>query len=163
MPPQTTDPWKMALAALSRRDLTAAEIRRKLTRKKVTKDSVERVLARLAERGYVDDRNVAYNHARLRAEQGRRGPRRVRAEMIARGLPPALVDEVLREAFPSAEDGPALARAVSKICGPAGPPEAREERERLARKLIRAGFAPGAVLDWLHRSGSDEDFHDEIS
>ena len=158
----TTDPWQVALDALARRDRTCEEIRRLLRRRKVTPGDAEGVVARLVDRGYVNDRGVAYNHARYRREQGRRGPLRVRSELLARGIDAGIVDEVVREEFPADDTREAVDRAAERLAGRHGLPRDRAGSEKLARRLVRAGFPRSEVFAWLARGPELRDAHDDV-
>ena len=163
MPGARPDAWKIALDALSRRELSAAEIRRKLAARKCERTEIDRVVGLLLERGYVDDRRVAYNHASFRAEQGRRGPHRVRRELRARGLDPELVEGALEEAFADRTGLEAVRQAAGRLLGPAGPPRDGRARARLARRLVRDGFPQASVIEWLESLPEQQDCDDDIS
>jgi len=153
--------WNDALAALARRALTSRELRRKL-RRHHDEDSVDETLRRLVEARYVDDDQVAYNHAFARAKAGRRGPLRVKAELLARGVDREAADAAVSAAYPDDELPVAVGRAAAFIDRRAdsagaerdedGDRRPREARERTARKLMTAGFPHSAVAAWLSRS-----------
>jgi len=132
--------WQLALDYLSRRACTRAEIRRRLARGGFGEEETAAAVAKLERLALVDDREVAYNHARRRAEQGRRGVRRVRLELRQRGLEPDLIDEVLAEVFPPEGEEEAFVRAVRTLAPGGKIPEDRPGRIKLARRLVRAGF-----------------------
>jgi len=148
------DPWQAALAALARRALTEAEVRRKLARKGCPGEEVEAVLERLRRLRYVDDREVAYNHAAHRAREGRRGPLRVFRELLARGVSEELAREAVAAAFP--EDGrrEQARRALARVA-PGGVPRDPAERARVFRKMIRRGFAAAEVRALLDEDDDD--------
>ncbi len=140
------DAWDQALAFLARRAYTLAEIERKLSQKGHPSGVIAEVLGRLRELRLVDEGTLAYNHAARRAEEGRHGPDRVRRELLARGLSRSIVDEAMRQAFPS-EDGDApLVAAILRLTRGSGVPEDPASRARLARRLLRAGFRRSQVM-----------------
>ncbi len=153
-PRKPVDPWEAALAALARRALTEAEIRRKLSRKGVPDAAIDEVLARLRRLRYVDDREVAYNHAARRAREGRRGPLRVFRELLARGIDGELAREAVDAAYPREEDRERARAALSRL-SPGGVPRDPAERARLFRKMIRQGFAAGEVRALLDEVDDD--------
>ncbi|MDQ7005942.1 MAG: RecX family transcriptional regulator [Acidobacteriota bacterium] len=148
--------WDKALDLLSRRSYTRGEIRRRLVRAGWDEGEVGEVLLKLERLALVDDRQVAYNHARRRALESRRGRRRIRAELIRRDLEPDLVEEVLDEVLPPEQEEQALRRAAARLAPGGRIPRQRSERDRLARRLLRAGFAPGSVRSLLEGSGQDD-------
>lgn len=161
--PGLPDIHDAALDALERRALTRRELARRLLQKGFTPGEVDPELERLARAGLLDDAALAYNSARRRAEEGRRGPARVRAELIARGSAGDVATAAVAEAFPPAAADDALDRAARRLLR-RGPPATPEARDRLVRRLVRGGFAPGRVLSYLERAGADVDGldpHDE--
>ncbi len=155
MAARNRDPWQQALDALSHRALSREEIRRKLLRAGHAGERVAEVIEKLDRLSLVDDRAVAYNHAHHRAREARRGSFRVRGELLRRGLSPELVDEVLDEVFPPERREVYFRRVVARLAGREGEPADRTARERLARKLMRAGFPGGQVSSWLGESPGD--------
>lgn len=154
--PAKKSAWERALDALSRRALTTGEVAGKLARAGYTGEEIDGVLDRLRRLSFVDDSQVAYNHARRRAEEGRRGPLRVRSELLARGIPSELADEAIADAFPADQARERVNRAAEKLAGSKGVPADRAGRTKLARRLARAGFPVEMVTDWLER-GADDD------
>lgn len=103
---------------------------------------IEAVLARCLEHGLLDDR--AYGHALMRRLRNRgRSLNRVRGQLLSKGVPEDLCDQLLHEIGDS-ESELATAQIYAKRRG-LGPhrkrPELRSEhRERDLAKLGRAGF-----------------------
>ncbi len=91
-----------ALRMLDRRDYSRAELTKKLTEKGETQQDAEAVVARLAELGVVDDRRYAALVVRQYAGKGY-GEKRVRMELLRRGVPRELIDEALQQ-MPKQED-----------------------------------------------------------
>ena len=91
-----------ALRMLDRRDYSRAELTKKLVEKGETAENAEEVVSRLAELGVVDDRRYAALVVRQYAGKGY-GVRRVRMELIRRGVPRELLDAALDE-MPAQED-----------------------------------------------------------
>jgi regulatory protein len=154
--PSGKSAWERALDALSRRSLTLREVAGKLEKADHAASEVDDVLERLRRLKFVDDAQVAYNHAQRRAEEGRRGPQRVRAELLSRGVDPALADEAIADAFPADDARDRIRRAAAKLAGSRGIPTDRAGRAKLARRLARAGFPVESVSAWLEERGDDE-------
>ena len=100
-------------------------------------------MADLTARGYLDDEAFAHHWVAVRASRGY-GPARLRAELRARGVAPALVDAALAGA---GDDGELeRARAVARRRLPA---LQRGDRARTAARLrdhlLRRGYAPPVV------------------
>jgi len=95
-----------AVDALARRAYARVELGQHLLRKGFTEPVVTEALARLADRGYLDDLAYARGFVQSRMTGRAYGPRRVRTELARRGVAPALVDQVLAERAADAESAP---------------------------------------------------------
>ena len=151
------DLHEIALAVLARRALTVAELRTRLARAGFEPGLIAAEIERLVAVQLLDDRAVAYNHAHRRADEGRRGPARVSAELRARGIAADLVDDAVAAAFPAENAEAALGLAFDRLTRGTGVPRTRPERERLIRRLLRAGFPASQVLALLERAGCEGD------
>lgn len=137
--------YERAVAALARRALTASELRLRLARAGHPPPEIDAALRRLAELRLVDDRAVAYNHARSRAAAGRKGPARVRAELAARGIPGAAAQGAVDAAFDAEGVATAAARAFARFARGRPRPLSAADLARIAARLARAGF-PVAII-----------------
>ena len=88
--------YATSIKLLGARDHSSAEIRRKLAERDVGPDTIDAVLAELAEHRYVDDARYARLYAEQRANQGH-GPRSIESKLAERGLPSADVAAALDE------------------------------------------------------------------
>lgn len=144
--PAETSAWDRAIAYLARRDASYREIEATLLRAGHPRDEIASVLERLRERKLVDEKALAYNLASRRARQGRYGPARVRQELQGRGISRADIDDAIALAFPGDDDASRIAVAIDRFTAGRGVPDVPRERERLARRLLRGGFAPADVM-----------------
>ena len=134
-----------AVDALARRPYARAELGQHLQRKGFTEPVVTAALDRLAERGYLDDLAYARSFVRSRMTGRAYGPRRVRTELVRRGVASVLVEQVLAEHAVDAEVGPedgalvAGRRRMGALRGLA--PDVA--RRRLVGWLVRRGFGVG--------------------
>ena len=101
-------------------------------------------MRRLRQLHYLDDARVAQEAAAAAQRHGR-GSKRVRAELIAKGVAEGLIDAVLAETFAAEAD---LARAALRRRYPSAPQGARE-KARAAGFLLRQGFPESVVSDVL--------------
>lgn len=135
-----------ALAWLSRRRMTTAEVRERLGRLGIPAGEQEAVIARLIELGLMDD--AAYAEDLIaRAGQGREGPLRLRARLDRRGFDPALIDRTLEAA---ALDWSRIAERLAARYDVSDP----RARVRLMRRMSREGF-PAAVIRQLWENRGD--------
>ncbi|MCM2254832.1 MAG: recombination regulator RecX [Vicinamibacteria bacterium] len=156
--------WEQAIARLSRRDFSEAELRRALGRDGYAEPEVEAVLIRLREKRLLDDARYARRRAQRGLAERGMGRLRVRAELRSRGVHPKLADVAVAEALAEAPEPvriEALARAWWRT-HKSGEPQARVRR--LAGWLVRRGFPASAVADKLrHLFPRDADGFGEIA
>lgn len=84
---------------LGYRPRSEAEIRTRLARLGYSSSIREETLEKLRNLNYVNDKAVARNWARERAENRGYGPKRIEQELRTRGIGPSLVREVIHETF----------------------------------------------------------------
>jgi len=125
-----------ALNLLGYRARSEAELRERLRRYGYIEETIESVVLRLRELGYLDDAEFARMKAHEKAR--RYGPRRVSAELEKSGLGEALVREVVEEEFAGrSEVGEARAAAARRYNGRGSDAEAR----RVYGFLVRRGYS----------------------
>jgi regulatory protein len=114
----------------------------KLRRRGFAPDTVEATMARLAERGYLDDRSFAQGLVRRRGEL--RGPLALSAELASKGVDRALADEVLAEFDPDAQLASAT-RLAERLHARRPVSSYREMLDGVGAKLLRRGFSATVV------------------
>jgi regulatory protein len=125
-----------ALNLLGYRARSEAEIRDRLTRFGYGGETIEGVVLRLQELGYLDDVEFARMKAREKAR--RYGPRRVSVELKKSGVGEALAREVVEEEFAGrSEVGEARSAAARRYNGRGSDAEAR----RVYGFLVRRGYS----------------------
>ena len=132
---------------IARREYCSGELARELAGRGYGADVVRATLDELVEQRYVDDRRYAESFVRSRSQRGH-GPRRLRLDMEAAGLPADLVDEALA----AGPDWNALARDVRERRFGAEPPEDWTERARQSRFLQYRGFSNDHIASALGSS-----------
>ena len=141
--PTLTDPLARAIGLLARRSHSQWELRRKLRQKGHDPESVEAVMARLAELGYLNDRAFASQLVRRRASL--KGPRALSGELAARGVDRAEADAAVAE-FDAEAQLASATRLAERLYGKqeAGL-DYREVLNTIGAKLVRRGFSPAVV------------------
>jgi regulatory protein len=125
-----------ALNLLGYRARSEAEIRDRLTRFGYVEGTIEGVVLRMQELGYLDDAEFARMKAREKAR--RYGPRRVSVELRNSGVGEALAREVVEEEFAGrSEVGEARSAAARRYNGRGSDAEAR----RVYGFLVRRGYS----------------------
>ena len=125
-----------ALNLLGYRARSEAEIKDRLGRYGYAGETIEAVVGRLEELGYLDDAEFARLKAREKAR--RYGPRRVSVELRKSGVGEELAREVVEEEFAGrSEVGDARSAAVRRYNGRGSDAEAR----RVYGFLVRRGYS----------------------
>lgn len=125
-----------ALNLLGYRARSEAEVRERLRRYGYVEETVEAVVLRLQELGYLDDAEFARLKAREKAR--RYGPRRVSTELRQSGVAEALAKQVVQEEFAGrSEVGEARSAAARRYNGRGSDAEAR----RVYGFLVRRGYS----------------------
>jgi regulatory protein len=145
--------YDYALKALGRSMRTESELRRQMRQRVEPGESgeatVNSVVTRLKEHGYLDDKSFAETFTRLRVENEKLGSRTVRQKLAQKGVPAPIVNETI-EARYAGTDEEALARQhierkrLKK-------PENEKETARILRRLIAAGFSTRTIYKILRQ------------
>jgi regulatory protein len=128
-----------ALRQLARRELSEAQIRQRLSKRGFTSDDIDSALTRLRETGSVDDARVAAAIARSQLSIKKRGERRVRREIEAAGISPALAARAVAEVYGEVDADALLAAAIDRRLGTRRLDDDRD-MARLYRYLVGQGF-----------------------
>jgi regulatory protein len=129
---------QLAYRALSSRDRTVAEMRTWLERKRVPPGAIEHAVAELEAAGFLDDARFAERFAEDKRGIDLWGGERIQRDLLRRGVPPALVEEVV-----SARDRELELEAALLLLGERmAPPADDRERDKAWRLLIRKGYEP---------------------
>ncbi|HTZ89331.1 MAG TPA: regulatory protein RecX [Alloacidobacterium sp.] len=151
--------YEYAIGALGRRMRTVAELKRLMRPRVEESDAAEakidRVIARLKEQRYLNDTNFAADYARLRQENSSFGKRRVRQDLIQKGVHANVIAKTLDAAYENVNEEE-LARqhlARKRVRKPAN----EKEAARVMRMLVRAGFSTDVIFKILKSWDVDEE------
>jgi len=126
-----------ALRALSRRGLTAAELRARLSARGFAEVAVDAALGRVQELGYLDDAAIA--DAVLReASRAHHGTRRIARTLARRGVAASVAESAVRDRH---DDDLASARAFLAKRFPGGVGGDARVRARALRMLASRGYS----------------------
>jgi regulatory protein len=139
------------LKMLSRRELSEAQIRQRLARRDYDAAAVDAAVARLKENRSLDDARVAGAIARTETGIRKRGRLRVRRQIEAAGISPALAQRTVDELFDTLDPDALLEAALQKRLR--GRPRIEDQREyaRLFRYLLVQGFESDRIRQALRR------------
>ncbi len=132
--------WSRAIRLLTVHDRSEQELRGRLAAQGISASVIDATVGRLHELHYLDDRRFARGVAESAVRRGH-GSDWVRAQLVAKGVAEALIDEALQNAFTDETElaRQALARRYPKA------PRAVADRARAARFLLRQGYPEDVV------------------
>jgi regulatory protein len=134
-----------ALVLLTVRARSVGELRDRLRRKSFAEDVCERVIADLMSAGLLDDMEFARLWADERVRLRPVGRRRLTAELRARGVDPAVIDEVAAEVYEEHPEEELARRALRKRTRSGDADVVERDRQRLEGFLLRRGFSYATV------------------
>ena len=130
-----------AVKLLTAKQRSVAELRERLLEKAWTNaEIVERVIEKLQEYGYLDDRKYATDLALSKLRQRPQGKRKLQQSMSQKKLDREIRDEAIVAAFEKIPEADLIDRAIEKRLRLKGRPETREETKRFYDHLLRQGF-----------------------
>jgi regulatory protein len=156
------DEGKLALASalriLTRRDLSVAELTRRLREKGIGDTLVEATVARLEESGYLNDRRFARQWAESAIRNGRGYGLRLRLDLMRRGVQGEIVDDVLASLAVEYDETETLTTLLSRKYAGFNPVTAADrEKRRVMQYLQRRGFSTTAIF---HAFRKTEDYQE---
>jgi regulatory protein len=150
-----------ALKSISVKPRTVEELRGRLLEKEWAEaEVVGRVLARLAELGYLDDEQFAAQYAASRLAAKPLGRSRLRRDLQRKQVPAEVADRALAEAYGEEGEEQLIARALARRLRLRGRPATREEAKKLFDHLLRLGFSYDLVRRKVREAGEVEEEDD---
>ena len=145
--------YDYAIKAVGRRMRTIAELKRLMRGRVEPGESgeakIDVVIARLKEQRYLNDTSYAASYARLRQENQSFGKRRVRQDLVQKGVHAEVIGKTLDAAYDDVNEEELARRHLERkrIQKPANDKEAA----RVIRMLVRAGFSTGVIFRILKK------------
>jgi regulatory protein len=141
-----------AYAYLNRRELTEAEVRRRLETRGIDTATAAAAIETLRDQGYLDDERFARLFTQDKRDLEQWGNERIRRTLLERGIDRDLVEAALSQA--PAEDELDRARALLRRRFP-GPLLDRRDCDRALGVLLRKGFDADLAVEALAGHGRD--------
>ena len=130
-----------AVKLLAAKPRAVAELRERLLEKAWTNSEiVDRVIDKLKEYGYLDDRKYASDVALSKLRQRPQGKRKLQQSMSQKKIDRDVRDEAISAAFEKLPETDLIDRAIEKRVRLKGRPETREETKKFYDYLMRQGF-----------------------
>jgi regulatory protein len=138
-----------ALKLLGRRELSEAQIRQRLARRKHDANAINAAIDRLLEERSIDDVRVAEAIARSQTSLRKRGKLRVRLQIERAGIAAATARRVVDEIFADLDGDALLDAALAKRLRLGDDIADDRAFNRLYRYLVGQGFEPDRVMALL--------------
>jgi regulatory protein len=149
----SADPYLAALRMLAGRELSEAQVRQRLARRRHDPDAVDAAIARLKAERSLDDERVAGAIARREAGLRKRAARRVEQAIERAGIARPIAQRAVADAFEAIDGDELLAAALDRRLRGRVVRDDRE-RHRLYRYLLAQGFDPDRVHAALRKRSS---------
>ena len=138
-----------ALRLLARRELSEFQVRQRLARKGYAADDIDGAVERLKGERAIDDGRVAEAIARTSVSVKRRGTLRVRRDIEAAGIEPAVARQALDAVLGDVDAEALIEAALNRRLRPGRLIESDREFQRLYRFLAGQGFESDRILKAL--------------
>jgi len=155
--------WDYALKALGARAHSTGELTEKLRRRAARAGDVEEVVARLKQSGYLDDKRYAESYAASRLAGEKFGRTRVIRDLRQHRVAPALAEKTVGKVYRDVDEVALIEEWIRRKYRTADREGLFADRNDLAaayRRLVRAGFRGGQIINALKRFAKNPDLLD---
>lgn len=156
---QRAEAMRIGLRYLSVRPRSRREVDRRLRRDRLEAAAIEPTLDRLVELGYLDDADFAAAFARDRIRLRPCGVRRLRSDLLSRGVSASDAEAGIAAAMDEERvtEQDLLDRVAGKRAARLTDVDGEKAKRRLFAYLARRGFAAGAIRAWIDANLPEED------
>ena len=141
----------MALRFLARQARSGAQLRVFLSRRGAPRQSIEAIVDRFLQRGYLDDATYALQRARARVSRQPVGRERLSAELLEKGVNQTTVERTLDQIFSEHSEEDLARRLLAKRRGNRKP----KSRAQAADLLRRYGFSEDTIEKLVNEGCGD--------
>ena len=150
-----------AVKLLAAKPRSVGELRERLLEKQWTnEETVDHVLAKLREYGYLNDERFAFGYASFQVRQKPVGRQRLERALSLKKIDKETADEALKLVFEETPEETLVERAIEKRVRLRGRPQTRAETKSLFDHLLRQGFSYELVIRKV-RAISEADVDEE--
>jgi regulatory protein len=146
--------YEYAVKSLSARAQSTGDLKAKLRLRAADLSDADRIVERLKDNGYLNDRRYAESFATMRVENEGFGKMRVVNDLRARRVAPDLAATAVDQAMGDKSEAEQIDAFIDRRMSSISKPGAIDDERKLAgayRKLRRAGFSTGPVLAALRK------------
>jgi regulatory protein len=149
--------FERAIKLLAAKPRSVAELRERLLRGKNTDEAtVETVISRLREYGYLNDERFAFGYASYKVKQRPVGRRRLERDLKFKKVDSGVANEALELVFAETSEEQLIDQAIAKRLRIRGKPKNRAETKSLFDHLLRQGFDFELVSDKIRSLTTDD-------
>lgn len=149
--------FQHAVKLLSSKARSIAELRERLLERRTDSATVEAVIERLREYGYLDDERYAHSYASVKIRQRSVGRARLERDLLFKKVSSDVAAAALDQVFSETTEAELLERAVEKRVRLRGRPKTRIEAKSLFDHLLRLGFPYELVSERVRAIASSLD------
>ena len=155
---ELAEAMRVGLRYLSVRPRSCREIELRLLREKLEQETIEQTIDRLTTLGYLDDRNFAAAFARDRIRLRPCGVRRMKADLLSRGVSSCDADDGIESAMVEQDvnEHELLQQVASARASKLDDLDKGVARRRLFGYLSRRGFSSENIRKWIDTRWSAE-------
>ena len=148
--------FERAIKLLTAKPRSIAELRERLLRAKSTDEAtVEAVISRLREYGYLNDERFAFSYASYKVKQKPVGRRRLERDLKFKKVDSSVANEALEMVYAETSEEELIDRAIEKRLRIRGKPKNRAEAKSLFDHLLRQGFGFELVSEKIRSLATD--------
>jgi regulatory protein len=156
--------FQRAVKLLAAKPRSVAELRERLLEKQWTDEAtVEAVIAKLREYGYLNDERFAFGYASYRVRQKPVGRQRLARDLQMKKVSRETADEALDLVFEETPEQELIDRAIEKRTRLRGLPKTRAEVKSLFDHLLRQGFSFDLVVSKVRAASHETVDEDDAS
>jgi len=149
--------FERAIKLLAAKPRSVAELRERLLRGKNTDEAtVETVISRLREYGYLDDERFAFGYASYKVKQRPVGRRRLERDLKFKKVDSGVANEALEMVYAETSEEELIDKAIEKRLRIRGRPKNRAEAKSLFDHLLRQGFGFELVSEKIRSLTKDD-------
>jgi regulatory protein len=147
----SNDTYITALKMLAGRELSEAQVRQRLARRRHDQESIDAAISRLKADGGLDDARAAGAIARSQTTLKKRGKLRVKREIEAAGISSSIARRAVDEAFAGLDVEALVSAALARRLRAGARIADDKEFQRLYRYLLAQGFEADQVVAVLRK------------
>jgi len=139
--------YEKALRLLTVRSRTRKELKQRLVAERFSDKVAEQVLERLTATGLIDDKKFAIDRARAMGKGKGWGPRKLRSDLLKKGIENEAIDEAVSQAYGTQSSTQVMKRLIKKRFGTQVLTRKadRKSKGKAQRFLLGRGFEPDEV------------------